>query len=145
MIRPSKSQFAWPVILVPKPTRKGKREWRMCVDVRGLNAMTIKDKYRIPSMRELYRRLSGNTIFSNFDLRSAYYHIPIKEEDRHKTAFIADDGKLWEWNRMAFGFCNAPAVFQRAMDKVFEGLDFVVVYLDDIIVCSKNERSTYNT
>ena len=140
IIRPSKSQFAWPVILVPKPTRKGIKEWRMCVDVRGLNAMTIKDNYRIPSMRDLYRRLSGSKIFSNFDLRSAYYHIPIKEEDRHKTAFIADDGRLWEWNRMAFGFCNAPAVFQRAMDKVFDGLDFVVVYLDDIIVCSKNEK-----
>ena len=140
IVRRSSSQFAWPVILVPKPTRKGIQEWRMCVDVRGLNAMTVKDKYRIPSMRDLYRRLSGNKIFSNFDLRSAYYHIPIREEDKHKTAFITDDGQLWEWNRMAFGFCNAPAVFQRAMDEVFKDLEFVVVYLDDIIVCSKTER-----
>ena len=70
-MRPSKSQFAWPVILVPKPTRKGIKEWRMCIDVRGLNAMTIKDNYRIPSMSDLYQRLSGSKMFSNFDLRSA--------------------------------------------------------------------------
>ena len=135
----SHSEWAAPVIMVPKPTRNGKREWRMCIDYRGLNKRTIKDKYRIPSMKDLYRKLMGNKIFSNIDLRSGYYHIPIAEEDQHKTAFITDEG-LYEWKRMAFGFTNAPAVFQRAMDRVFKGLPFVIVYLDDIIICSKNEK-----
>ena len=138
-IRRSKSEWASPVIMVPKPTRKGKKEWRMCVDYRGLNQRTIKDRYRIPSMRDLYRKLRGNQVFSNFDLRSGYYHVSIKEEDRHKTAFITDGG-IYEWCRMSFGFCNAPATFQRIMDRIFAGLDFVVIYLDDIIVCSKNEQ-----
>ena len=138
-IRRSKSEWASPILLVPKPTRKGKREWRMCVDYRGLNERTIKDRYPIPSMAELYRELQGSNIFSSFDLRSGYYHIPIAEQDKHKTAFITEKG-LFEWNRLSFGFCNAPSTFQRAMDKIFHGLDFVVIYLDDIIIASKSEQ-----
>ena len=143
IIRISHSEWAAPVVMVPKPSREGKREWRMCVDYRGLNARTVKDKYRIPSMKDLYRKLRGSKIFSNIDLRSGYYHIPIAEEDKHKTAFITDDG-LFEWNRMCFGFTNAPAVFQRAMDKIFKGLPFVVIYLDDVIICSENEQQHMN-
>lgn len=138
-IRRSKSEWASPILLVPKPTRKGKKEWRMCVDYRGLNERTVKDRYPIPSMADLYRKLQGSEIFSSFDLRSGYYHIPIAEEDKHKTAFITEEG-LFEWNRLSFGFCNAPSMFQRAMDKIFHGLDFVVIYLDDIIIASKNEQ-----
>ena len=138
IIRKSKSSWASPTIVVPKPDRNGKKEWRVCIDYRELNRRTIKDKYTIPSMRDLYRKLRGNKIFSNIDLRSGYYHIPIKQEDQHKTAFITDDG-LYEWKRMTFGFCNAPATFQRAMDKIFDGLEFVVIYLDDVIICSKTE------
>ena len=139
LITKSKSPWASPVIVVPKPTRNGKKEFRMCIDYRALNEKTIKDRYRIPSMRDLYRKLQGNRIFSNIDLRSGYYHIPIKEEDRAKTAFITDQG-LFEWTRMTFGFSNAPATFQRAMDRIFQGLDFVVIYLDDVIICSKTEK-----
>ena len=64
----------------------------MCIDYRGLNIRTIKDRYRIPSMKDLYRKLRGNKIFSSIDLRSGYYHIPIKPKDRHKTAFITENG-----------------------------------------------------
>ena len=137
-IRESESQWASPTIVVPKPTRNGKKEFRMCIDYRALNAQTIKDRYTIPSMRDLYRKLRGNKVFSNIDLRSGYHHIKIAKEDQHKTAFITDSG-LYEWTRMTFGFCNGPAVFQRAMDKIFAGLEFVVIYLDDVIICSTDE------
>ena len=138
IIRKSKSEWASPTLMVPKPEHDGHKEWRMCVDYRGLNSKTIKDRYRIPTMKDLFRRLRGKQVFSNFDLRSGYYHVPVREEDKHKTAFITDHG-LYEWNRMTFGFSNAPATFQRAMDEIFKGLDYVIVYLDDIIGASENE------
>ncbi len=140
IIRFAESEWAAPVLLVPKPTRDGIEEWRMCIDYRHLNKVTEKDKYKVISVRDLYRKLTGNKIFSSIDLRSGYYHIEIAEEDKYKTAFITDEGRTYEWNRMCFGFTNAPAVFQRTMDKIFGDLDFVIVYIDDIIICSKTEK-----
>ena len=140
IIEESSSPWASPILMVPKPSREGKKEWRMCIDYRGLNARTVKDKYTVPSLRDIYRNLRGNKIFSSFDLRSGYYHIPIKKEDQEKTAFITETGKLYQWKRMAFGFVNAPAVFQRCMNQMFQHLDFVIVYIDDIIICSKTEE-----
>ena len=84
--------------------------------------------------------MGGNGAFSAFDVTSACHHVIIAEQDRHKTTFITDKGKVYQWKRLCFGFTNAPACFQRAMDSIFEDLDFVVVYLDDIIVCSKTEE-----
>ena len=139
VIEDSKSPYASPVVMVPKPTRNGKKEWRMCIDYRELNAQTIKDKYTVPSIRDIYRNLKGNRVFSSFDLRSGYYHIPIAQADRYKTAFITGSGRLWQWKRMAFGFVNAPATFQRAMDRIFKDLSYVTVYIDDIIICSSDE------
>ena len=85
-IRVSDSPWAAPVLLVPKPTRNGKEEWRMCVDYRGLNIRTIRDKYPIPSMKDLYSKLRGNSVFSSIDIRSGYWNVEIAPEDRHKTA-----------------------------------------------------------
>ena len=142
-IKPAEnSPWASPTIIVPKPARQGKVEFRMCIDYRELNHRTIKDRYTIPSMRDLYRQLRGNTIFSNIDLRSGYHHIRIRESDQPKTAFITDKG-TYIWRRMTFGFCNAPAVFQRAMNNIFHGLHFVIIYLDDVIICSKTEEEHF--
>ena len=138
-IRVSESSWAAPYLMVPKPTRKGKREWRMAIDYRGLNARTRKDRYPIPTMRDLYAKLRGGKIFSCLDLRSGYHHIAVKPEDRPKTAFITEYG-LFEWTRMTFGFCNAPSVFQRAMDKVFGDMDNVLVYIDDIVIATETEE-----
>lgn len=138
-IRVSDSSWASPYLMVPKPTRKGKKEWRMAIDYRGLNALTIRDRYPIPSMRDLYAKLRGGRIFSCLDLRSGYHHISVKPEDRHKTAFITEYG-LFEWTRMTFGFCNAPSVFQRAMDKVFGDMEQVLVYIDDIVIATRTEE-----
>ena len=142
-IKPAEnSPWASPTIIVPKPARQGKVEFRMCIDYRELNHRTVKDRYTIPSMRDLYRQLRGNTVFSNIDLRSGYHHIKIKESDQPKTAFITDKG-TYIWRRMTFGFCNAPAVFQRAMNNIFHGLEFVIIYLDDVIICSRTEEEHF--
>lgn len=131
----SRSPWASSYLMVPK---HGTTELRMCIDYRALNNVTVKDRYPIPSMRDLYSKLAGKRVFSTLDLRSGYYHVAIKPEDRPKTAFTTEFG-LFQWTRMTFGFCNAPAVFQRAMDRLFEGLDFVIIYLDDIIIASIDE------
>ena len=114
-------------------------EWRMCVDYRILNSMTIPDNYPIPNIHDIYGKLAGHKWFSALDLRHGYHHIAIRPEDRYKTAFIAHHG-LFEFNRMTFGFVNAPAAFQRAMDFIFKDLPFVIVYLDDILIMSKTEQ-----
>ena len=137
-IRPSNSNYASPVLMVPKKQIGDKLEWRMCIDYRKLNSMTIKDHYPLPNIQSLYRKFAGNKIFSSLDLRHAYHHIGIRPEDRHKTAFITHKG-LFEWIRMTFGFANAPAAFQRAVNYIFRDLEFVIVYLDDILVLSKSQ------
>ena len=111
----------------------------MAVDYRGLNKVTIKNRYPIPSMRDLYSKLRGARVFSCLDLRSGYHHVRIKREDQAKTAFITEYG-LFEWTRMSFGFANAPSVFQRAMDAVFGDMEQVIVYIDDIVIATETEE-----
>ena len=111
----------------------------MCIDYRRLNSMTIKDHYPLPNIQSIYRKFAGNYYFSSLDLRHAYHHIAIRDEDRHKTAFITHKG-LFEWTRMTFGFANAPSAFQRAINYVLRDLEFVIVYLDDILILSKTEE-----
>ena len=138
-IRPSNSNFASPVLMVPKKiVGDNPLEWRMCIDYRKLNSMTIPDHYPLPNIQSIYRRFAGNHFFSSLDLRHAYHHIEIRPQDRHKTAFITHKG-LFEWIRMTFGFSNAPAAFQRAINYIFRDLDFVIIYLDDILILSKTE------
>ena len=138
-IRPSNSNYASPIVMVPKKQVGKIMEWRMCIDYRKLNSMTLKDHYPLPNIQSLYRKFAGNTVFSSLDLRHAYHHIQIRPEDRHKTAFITHKG-LFEWIRMTFGFANAPAAFQRAVNYIFRDFDFVIVYLDDILVLSKSDQ-----
>ena len=134
LIRRSSSPYQSAVLFVPKADGT----WRMCFDFRILNSRTIIDRYRLPNMNDIFARLRGNKIFSSFDLRSGYHHIRIKPEDQIKTAFITPFG-LFEWKRLTFGFVNAPSHFQRAMDSIFGAYDFIIVYLDDIIVMSCDE------
>ena len=110
----------------------------MCVDYRGLNARTVKDAYPLPRIDESLDAISGASLFSTMDLQSAYYQIEVAEEDKAKTAFTTPVG-LFEFNRMAFGLCNAPATYQRLMQDMFRDELFrvLIVYLDDILVYSK--------
>ena len=134
IIRESKSQFASPIVIVPK---KG-GEMRFCIDYRKLNDITIKDRYPLPRIDDTIDSLNGAKLFTSLDLFSGYWQIEIEPEDQHKTSFVCEFGQF-EFIRMPFGLTNAPATFQRFMNYIFrKALNvYVLVYLDDIIVFSK--------
>ncbi|WVZ70330.1 hypothetical protein U9M48_019005 [Paspalum notatum var. saurae] len=127
-----------PALFVEKKDQGGKR---LCVDYRPLNAVTVKNKYPLPHIDILFDQLAGAKVFSKIDLRSGYYQIKIREEDIPKTAF-STRYSLYEYLVMSFGLTNAPAFFMYMMNSVFMNeLDkFVVVFIDDILVYSKNEE-----
>ena len=106
---------------------------RMLVDYRGLNEVTIKNKYPLPMINDLFDQLQGAKVFLKIDLRSGYHQLKVREKDIPKTAFTTRYG-LYEYTVMSFGLTNAPAYFMSMMNKVFmEFLDkFVVVFIDDI-------------
>ncbi|WVZ84409.1 hypothetical protein U9M48_031446 [Paspalum notatum var. saurae] len=137
-IRPSSSPLGCPALFVEKKDQGGKR---LCVDYRPLNAVTVKNKYPLPHIDILFDQLAGARVFSKIDLRSGYYQIKIREEDIPKTAFSTRYG-LYEYLVMSFGLTNAPAFFMYMMNSVFMNeLDkFVVVFIDDILIYSKNEE-----
>jgi len=136
IIRSSESPSPWasPVVLV----RKKNGKLRFCVDYRKLNSITKKDAYPLPRIQEMLNTLAGSQWFSTLDLASGYWQVLMDKQDREKTAFITKYG-TYEFNVMPFGLCNAPATFQRLMDRVYKGIawKFVVVYLDDTNVFSK--------
>jgi hypothetical protein len=111
---------------------------RMCIDYRSLNEVTIKNKYPLPRIEDLFDQMKGASVFSKIDLRSGYYQLNIRESDIPMTAFRTWYG-LYEYIVMSFGLTNAPAYFMYLMNKVFmEYLDkFIIVFIDGILIFSK--------
>lgn len=137
-IRPSKSPAGAPILFVPKPHGRG---IRLVVDYRGLNKVTVLNRYPLPLMNELRDRVQGAKVFTKIDLKSGYNLIRIKKGDEWKTAFRTRYGH-YEYLVMPFGLANAPATFQNMMTEILRDLidQGVVVYIDDILIYSTTEE-----
>jgi hypothetical protein len=135
LVQPSSSPWGAPILFTPKPDNT----LRMCIDYRGLNAVTERDVFPLPRAEDLYAKVKGKKVFSSLDLLKGYWQIGIQPKDRHLTAFTTPDG-LYEYKVLAMGLTNAPATFQRMMVRIFGDLILqgtVMVYLDDILVMTE--------
>src|SRR4051812_17064703 len=137
LIQPSVSPWRSPVLFVDKKDGGN----RLCMDYRKSNDVTIKNKYPLPKIKDLFDHLTGAKVFSKIDLRTCYHQLKIRAEDIPKTAFTTRYG-LYEYTVMSFGLTNAPAYFMNLMNKIFmDFLDkFVVVFINDILIYSKSEE-----
>ncbi len=139
-IKESFSPYSSAIVPVIKPNGK----IRMCIDYRALNDKTIGNTYPIPRVEDLVESLKGSQIFSVIDLKDAYWHVPIKEQDRHKTAFVLPHpwGQKWEWQVMPFGLSGAAFSLSAALGFVLKDCkEFACAYYDDIVVHSENMES----
>ena len=150
IIKKSLSPWASPIVVVPKKSGPGEPpRWRMCVDFRKINDLQPQVRrvdsatsgnislVPLPKIDEMYAALHGAKIFTTLDLRSGYYHINLDEESKAKTAFMTPFGK-YEFNSVPFGLAQAPAYFQQLISMVLQDCrDFVMAYLDDIIIFSR--------
>jgi hypothetical protein len=136
IIQPSDSPWNAPLVVVPKkPDANGNPQFRVCVDFRRLNQLTVGDAFPIPRIDEILDQLGRSRYYTTLDLASGYHQVPIRPQDREKTGFSTDKGHF-EFVRMPFGLCGAPSTFQRLMNNVLTGLNGTkaFVYLDDIII-----------
>ena len=136
VIEPSNSPYSSPFLMVKKPDGS----FRFCIDYRKLNEITVFDAEPIPDLEELFTQLSSSRFFTKIDLSKGYWQLPVKEQDRHKTAFQTPKG-LFQWTRMPFGLVSAPATFARMMRKLRLEENSALNFFDDILVKSQTWNS----
>ncbi|GKD51723.1 putative reverse transcriptase domain-containing protein [Tanacetum coccineum] len=136
-IRPSFSPWGAPVLFV----KKKDGSFRTCIDYRELNKLTVKNRYPLPRIDNLFDQLQGSRVYSKIDLRSNYDQLIVREEDILKTAFRIRYGH-YEFQVMPFGLTNAPAVFMDLMNQVYKPYlnKFIIVFIDDILIYSKSKE-----
>jgi hypothetical protein len=135
IIVPNNSPWNSPILVVPKKEdASGKKKWRIVVDFRKLNDITIGDSFPIPVISEILDALVKSKYFSTIDCASGFLQVPVKHEDKAKTAFSTREGHF-QYKRMPFGLKGAPATFQRLMNTVLTGIQGIkcLVYLDDVV------------
>ncbi|GKC88543.1 putative reverse transcriptase domain-containing protein, partial [Tanacetum coccineum] len=136
-IRPNSSPWGAPVLFVKK---KDGSFW-MCINYRELNKLTVKNRYPLPRINDLFDQLHGSSVYSKIDLRSGYHQLRVREEYIPKTAFRTRYGH-YEFQVIPFGLTNTPTVFMDLMNRVCKPyLDkFVIVFIDDILIYSKSKK-----
>nr|GEU53141.1 putative reverse transcriptase domain-containing protein [Tanacetum cinerariifolium] len=136
-IRHSSSPWGAPVLFV----KKKDGSFRMYIDYRELNKLTVKNRYSLPWIDDLFNQLQGSSVYSNIDLRSGYHQLRVREEDIPKIAFRTCYGH-YEFQVMPFGLTNTPVVFMDLMNRVCKPYldNFMIVFIDDILIYSKDEK-----
>ena len=119
--------------------KKKDAAYRLCIDYRGLNAITIKDSYPLPLITDAVDAVNGATVFTTLDLLMGFFQVEIDKADAEKTAFVVQNGH-YQMKVMSMGLCNSPATFQRLADKLLVNLNWkqCFVYMDDIIIFAKS-------
>ena len=139
IIEPSKSPWNFPLIVVPKKSNNEEKKWRIVVDFRKLNNITVNDVFPLPNISDILDHLGKSKYFSTIDLANGYHQICLNDADKEKTAFSTSLGHF-HFKRMPFGLKGAPSTFQRMMNSILSGLNRIkcLVYLDDVIVTGHN-------
>lgn len=138
LLEESYSPYAAPVLLVFKKD-EGKKS-RLCIDYKELNKMIVPECQPFPRIEDLTVKAGNSKWFTKLDVNSAFWSIPIRQKDRHKSAFVTHHGH-WQWKSLPFGLKSSPAIFQRELSSVLRknGLDlFAVNFIDDILIFSEN-------
>ena len=133
-----RTQYTSPLHLVPKPNNRG---FRVCGDFRLLNQQTKNDNYPLPLLRSFQAKIKNSKVFSTIDVKSAFHHLPIHEDDVNKTCVLSPWGGAYVFKRLAFGLTNGPSSWQKYIDTVLAGIDGIFCYLDDILLCTEDVDS----
>ena len=135
IIEDSHSPWNFPLLVVPKKSNSDEKKWRVVIDFRKLNDITVNDVFPLPNISDILDKLGSAHYFSSLDLHSGYHQVKLDQSDRDKTAFSTDDGH-YQFVRMPFGLKGAPSTFQRMINTVLSGLNNLkcLVYLDDVII-----------
>ncbi|GFW85302.1 retrovirus-related Pol polyprotein from transposon 17.6 [Trichonephila clavipes] len=142
IIRESCSDYCSPIVLC----KKKDGNLRICIDYRKINSKTDKDRYPLPLIEEVLDQLQSGNFFSIIDLKNGFFHVEMEESSKKFTSFVTHNGQ-YEFNKVPFGLCNSPSVFQRFINHVFRDLlkeGIVIIYMDDIIIPSSDELDGLN-